>query len=311
MTGKLQSFIPQQKRLINGESEKLRDTALANRLLALCNIIYHNMVNDYSFKIVLDINQNYDIYKLLDIPNIEFVDTSLEIYEEINDTKTQKLDSSKNYMYSNFEIISKDIPKTFYKDILQTIKIKNRQLEKIVKRLINNKSYIGIHLRRGNGVSGYSNQSDFLMPQKTYQGFIQYRKSLENIECSDYESFHTPTIEPNDKVLFDLIKDETDKNTNIFIASDLPNEYTKYITESFPNVASSHNFMRQLESLSKALKINIIYLESIFDLFVLSKCDYIYATKKTTFPLVASYMSQCENINSIMQFPYENNTSDR
>ena len=177
---------------------------------------------------------------------------------------------------------------------LNKIEIKDK---KIHRKLYNTfKSYVGIHIRRGNGVHLTEKVIENLSDDYK-ELYLDYKKKYIRDNCSSYRFAHDheyffaidQILEINPKQKIYISHDLTDElinhyytryPNNIVTKKDIRKEYYNYFKKSVPN----------LDHLIKYANV----LDNVLDLFCLSFCRYKILSHASTWSNFADYYRRWE-----------------
>lgn len=212
--------------------------------------------------------------------------------------KNQNFDFSKgNNWYSDFgyyslrSIYTKLNP-SFKKDKpifdetsrpLQQIRLKHTLVKEHMEKKY--KDYIGIHIRRGNGVT-ISDDDILSMPEDTREAYRDWVKNNVKVMDDGYKFYQ-------DEVYFELIDKilEINPRQMIYISHDLPDElmaqyyhrYGHHIIETKMNSRYFYETFYANAGLDIPFLINYAnVIDNVTDLFALAHCGFIIASPKSS-----------------------------
>lgn len=263
------------------------DTSIVNRLCYWAHGYLLSNINQSMYQVILSHENNDDFLKILNLPNTNYYKIP-QLYYNLN---------SKKISYSQYiEFLDKkDLPTTDMElilddssvytidgkinEVMDKIEIKNEHLE---NSIITNENYIGIHLRRGRGV---------IIDQISKSSYIDNNLFHETIDFlnNNLGSFTYPYT--TDEKIFDFIDkvQNIDNNIKFYIATDLPHEITSYFTLfKDKNIITSHNFIKNIHTISYQTGLSYEVVRGFFDLFSLAKCGKIIKTPNSTYSQFAS-----------------------
>lgn len=279
-----------------------KDTGLCNRLFHWELADFINKKNNNEFIIYLE-SEFWPECEFINLPNtIVYSKQNLSEYfkietnnryhqlsvDDIESLKKNKyfLDSSKEYI-SNFEYTFTDeIFSTNYELInrgIKSISIKNKNIENIISQFT--KDMIGMHIRRGYGVSKNDKQLEYIknlnLTVGTIDPLLDRKLYYEFYEDSKY-------FEIIDKIL------NVNPNQKFYISSDLGVESVIHFTEKYKNNIFTYvdilkNISNHLVSMSYIdYQFYYQHLVNIIDLFSLSFSKLLITSKNSSW----SYFAQ-------------------
>lgn len=280
------------------------DTGLCNRIFhwELADII--NKKNNYSYTIQVE-KMYWPEYKLITLPNTEYILSKKDLYGNYNFTKgatsISKSEIHRIFRENSFTLGDKeDYYSDFswtvlkhlniHKDIevnprpLTRVRLIHEPIEKLIRK--NLEGVVGIHIRRNNGV--YKTQDDKKsLPKEIRSKFpitIQNKDSIYYMESSDY-TFHRDNLYFNilDKML------ELNPNQKFYLSCDLPYELVSYYYDKYGDsmvdkndlVNQAYDFLSTLGHSKKDFIFGNV-VENIVDLFSLSFCDFLIKSPAST-----------------------------
>jgi hypothetical protein len=269
------------------------DTGLCNRLFFWEIAQEINKLHGNKFKILLQQTHYPELLELLDLPNTILIKEDVEVEQSINLLNFKNLDlegtdkieskpinkdlldeillskkqiqSSENW-YSDFGFTRLDdifSDSEQFKRHIKDIKIKDKNLEKILKDFTSN--MIGIHVRRGRGVHFKNNLHEINDGIKNE--FIKFREK-ESAESFYQFDFYDDTF--YFKIIDSIL--EINENQKFYISYDGPDNLIDYWFEKYPN-----NLHRKNDYL-KYIKNDIFsdsHFKNVIDLFSLCFCSFL------------------------------------
>lgn len=284
---------------------KFMDTGLCNRLY-YWNDVYHNTKNtDYKIYVEKIWWPELDIISL---PNTIRNDYGFSLenysYEKenfiVNNNLTplnspyDKLTHDEYFSNYNYNPIRNTFP---------VIKFKNAQLETFIKNFC--KELVGIHIRRGNGVSlpvlnmEYKDKSLNIGTVKKYDlDIIDYKTTYE------LTGTEAPYI-PNEyyiKIIESLIK--IDSKKKFYISSDIPDEYISEILNTFKNNIYTYsdlvnNQLKEFDTKKYEWPYENTF-KNVFDLFCLSRCKILIDFPMSSWSDFARDYGRIKNIHQLI-----------
>lgn len=246
----------------------LPNTTLKSNLKHICEVSRTKLLeSEFVFNLN---NENYDIPK---DDHLYYV-FDYEKKNENNENLTPKLVSLLNKEYYN-----KIRP-------LSHIKIKNYLIEDFLKDIT--KDVIGIHIRRGNGVT-YQYDDLSSLSEVIKIAYIEYRKIKRTDNCNYFYI--------KDEMYFNIIDNILNVNPNqkFYISTDLPYNLISYYKEKYgDNIILKEDFIGKInqflnytnDSMDNKSKKNTVY--NMVDLFALSFCKFLIKSTSSTWSNFAS-----------------------
>lgn len=235
---------------------------------------------------VLDLFKNKSFKKILD-NNHWFTDTGFVTLKSIfYDISELDMSETSEFAQTKIDPILKLIPKP---RPLDKIELKNK---KIHKKLYDTCScFVGIHIRRGNGVN-LTDEVENNLSEDYKDLYLEYKKKYIRDNCHTYRFAHDVEyffvidkileINPKQKIYIshdltdELIQQYYDKYpNNIVTKKDLRKEYYKYFKNVVPNLDHLINYAN--------------VLDNVLDLFSLSFCRYKILSNSSTWSNFADY----------------------
>lgn len=235
-------------------------------------------------------------------PPLEY-DKILSMYETNNFTSFLEQDHwNTERGYYTLNILNSKI-KNKHIDILQQRRITGITFrdKKFHTKLRNTYlGYIGIHIRRGSGVTSTDDDINSL-DKNLIEKYKKYKKKYI-IEQSDVYLFQ------QDKIYFDFIDFvlKIKPNQQFYISHDLPDEfilpyYEKYgnliVTKKDNREKYENYFSKEIKNLDHLIKYGNI-VENVTDLFSLASCKFIVTSPKSSWSEFAKDYSNVEFIES-------------
>ena len=169
------------------------------------------------------------------------------------------------------------------KRFLNKIELKHTEISNHIKDKY--KNHVGIHIRRGSGVS-YTEDDIKSLPEKIQDKYRKYRKEIASLEDDNYQF-------TRDDFYFKLIEKFLQHNPaqKIYISHDLEDEYIFQYYDKFGHhvIESKYNnryFYEHYYSNSgvdvKHLKNYCNGIDNVVDLFTLSNCGMVIGSAHST-----------------------------
>jgi hypothetical protein len=250
-------------------------------------LLYENL----KLKTVFDIkNQNSYLATRIDTQLIK------NMYNDEN----FKLNDNHYYCDFGFQTLSSLCNNMFYTNKnrpLKNIKLKYQYIENEIKKIL--KDCVGIHIRRGNGVSYIEDDLN------SFDIYLQdlYKEIKLNFVGSD-SSYKFIA----DEIYFNIIDKilEINPNQKIYISMDLPIDFLNIYKNKYGNnIICAHDILPNIlyyldgENLKiKKEKNYINTVQNIVDLFSLSFSKFIIKSPISTWSLFASYYNNTTNVNA-------------
>jgi hypothetical protein len=265
---------------------------------------YHKWMSEYDYDVLY-------MKAVFDVDN-QTISTATPIDEKylLDLYKSKNFDFSKNpNLYSNFGFHTLDslqkklnFGKTDIFDKtsrpLQFIKPKHT----LVNDHLNNKfkNYVGIHIRRGNGVK-ITEDSILSMAKEIQEPYREYIKKNVFVMDDGYLFY-------KDEVYFDLIEKmiKINPKQKIYISHDLPDEFIQPYYDKFGHhiIETKYNSRHYFETFYSMAGLDISFLknygnviDNIIDLFSLSNCGFIITSPKSSWSEFASTYKNAPSYN--------------
>lgn len=299
--------------LINNQ---VPDTGLCNRLLHWeCGYYILNQPEHKDFKILLqkkiwpeleiislpksyiiDYNkteyqfQSYYKYDELHFKTVyDITNQSVRLASALETDRFKKvikgLDTLKddNHWYSNFEFMTLDDFSGIKKRFLGNIKLKHTEVSEHIEKKY--KDYVGIHIRRGNGVN-YTEDDIKTLPVEIQDKYREYREKFATKKEVTYH--FTP-----DSFYFNIIEHFIKKNPSqkFYISHDLDDVFIQHYYKKFGHhvIESKYNNRYFYEHYYANAGVNVTHLkhysngvDNIIDLFTLSNCGMVIGSAHST-----------------------------
>lgn len=278
-----------KKTYISDFGDVVSDTGFCNRLLLWDMIQNINKRNNYQHEICLhkydsperdEINLYYTSY-FTEIPSNITTKMSFEDYEKI--AKDGDIFPNRTFIVDfGVERIDYHMGESIQETCLNEITPQNEKIKYFIADFAN--EYIGIHIRRFNGVNHPKDFSDYLPIQQKniYDNLIKKKEELE---------YELPFI--GDSSYFYCINNiikKTNRKVKFYISHDMPDYFYDYYKQKFGNdiIYTRTDFYSELPIMNQQQK-------NIFDLFFLANTKYKILSGKSSW----SYVSQIYNQNSV------------
>lgn len=301
----------------------------------LCNRIFHwevayeiNKQNDFNYYILLE-EKYWPETKLIDLPttktisNIEgdpheveklkFIAVYDTINKKINTAKPLYSDNvekmfregnlkieDKGHFYSNFgykELSNLYLPEVFEKieRPLSKIRLKHRSIE---ESIINEmKNVVGIHIRRGNGVT-YTVDDLNTLPENKRDKFSLIKRSIAEQSHWAY-SFHRDDLYFN--IMDNMLK--INPKQKFYISTDIPDDIMDYFYNKYKNNLIDKTFLLNIVYdyilNSGFKKSDFVYgniVENLVDLFSLSYTSFLVKVPTSTWSIFAENYTKKESV---------------
>lgn len=292
------------------------DTGLCNRLLHWETAYYIlNQPKNKNFKILLQ-KKLWPELEIISLPNSYLIDYNNSEYQwqsyyeydtlhfkTVFDTKNKevrlasKIDesyfrklingnvdlSSDNHWYSDFGFLPLSDFSSVKNRFLDKIQLKHTEISNHIQAKY--KDYVGIHIRRGNGVT-YTEEDIQTLPKPTQEKYRKYREELATVQDKHYK--FTP-----DDYYYKLIKGFIKENPSqkIYISHDLPDEYIGNYYDDFGHhvIESKYNNRYFYEHYYANAGVDVKHIkhysnavDNVIDLFTLSNCGMIIGSPHST-----------------------------
>lgn len=232
--------------------------------------------NQLHFKTVYDI-ENQKVYLA------DRIDSKL-----LKDIINKKVKLKSNHYYSDFGFTPlSDFSKLKDVNYIQHIKIKNTHIHEELRDKY--KDYIGIHIRRGNGVT-YTEEDILTLPKDLQDKYRTFRETKATVQNPLYKFYP-------DSVYFDLIEKIHHKHPNqkFYISHDLDDEYIGHYYSKFGTIIETkfdHRFHFEHFYGNEGLDILNLRnysnsIDNVFDLFSLAFCGIVIGLPHSTWSLFA------------------------
>lgn len=232
--------------------------------------------NELHFKTVFDV-KSQDVYLA------NKIDEKL-----LNSIINKKVKLDYNHYYSDFGFIPlSDFSKVKELSYIQHIKIKNTIVHEHLQTKF--KDYIGIHIRRGNGVT-YTEEDVLTLPKNLQEKYRNFRKTKATVQNDLYKFYP-------DSVYFDFIEKihHSNPKQKFYISHDLDDEYIEHYFSKFGDIIETkkdHRFYFENFYGNEGLDILTLKnysnsLDNVFDLFSLSFCGMLVGLPHSTWSLFA------------------------
>jgi hypothetical protein len=180
---------------------------------------------------------------------------------------------------------NKDTIKRYFKNSirpLDKIHIKDKIIAKKIEETYS--SYVGIHIRRGNGIH-LTEEVIKNLPNDIRDEYIEYWKKNFKIDCEAYNFIY-------DEVYFKLIDEilKIKPNQKIYISHDLTDNLIKKYYNRYPkNIVTKKDirkyyynyYKKRIPNLDHLIKYANV-LDNVLDLFILAKCGFKILYKNST-----------------------------
>lgn len=307
------SELLKKNRLIDND---VPDTGLCNRLLHWeCAYYILNQETHSDFKILLqkkiwpeleiislpksyiiDYNkteyqwQSYYKYDVLHFKTVYDIENeSVRLASPLKTEKFKKVikevDTLKEdaHWYSDFGFMTLDDFSGIKKRFLSNIKLKHTEINDYITEKY--KDYVGIHLRRGNGVN-YTESDIKTLPLELQDKYREYREKFATKKDSAYH--FTP-----DSFYFTIIEYFLKKNPiqKFYISHDLNDLFIQQYYKKFGHhvIESMHNNRYFYEHYYANAGVNVTHLkhysngiDNVIDLFTLSNCSMVIGSSHST-----------------------------
>lgn len=262
----------------------------------LCNRLFHweigqelNKHNEYRYTIFLEQSRWPELKELIELPNTKI---SPEKEDEDDSVKYKRLilDSTKideNYIKELYSSDLKLEDYSYHSDFghtsmenlygddwdrtnrpIRTIKLKDHELENLIKEFAKDK--VGIHIRRGRGIK-YSDEDVKTLPQSIQEDYIEFRKLEGHLT---YKFYIYEFIE--DQKYFDFIEAilKRKPNQKFYISHDMPDELIEYYYEKYPNsIYTKTHFYDYIKD--KFKDTDERHVKNVVDLFTLANTKMV------------------------------------
>jgi hypothetical protein len=181
---------------------------------------------------------------------------------------------------------------------IRFISFKDKQFQKKLELKYSN--YIGIHIRRGNGVISSSDDINSLNTD-LIKKYRDYKKKFVKIEHHLYKF-------ENDNIYFDFIDFclKINPKQKFYISHDLPDEFINPYYERYGNsIVTKKDYRKEYEDYFYKKIDNLEHLinyanivENTCDLFSLSSCKFMVCSKNSSWSEFAQIYNGVEFINS-------------
>jgi len=262
----------------------------------LCNRLFHweigqelNKHNDYRYKIFLEESRWPELKELIDLPNTR---VSPELEDEDDSIKYKRLVLNSTKIDEEYikELYSTDLKLqdySYHSDFghtsmenlygedwyqqgrpIQSIKLKDRELEELIKEFAKDK--VGIHIRRGRGIK-YDDESVNTLPESIREKYIEFRK-LEGHLTYKFYIYEFIT----DQKYFDFIESilKRKPNQKFYISHDMPDELVEYYYERYPDsIYTKTHFYDYIKD--KFKNTNESHVKNVVDLFTLANTKMV------------------------------------
>lgn len=290
------------------ESDNRYDSGLCNRLFTW-ELAYRLIKTSKEKRKILVQKRIFPELELIKLPNTKAIDyigkdSSLYYKSDVEklmhltvfNTKEKKVslsseiklkDLSHNYNGSQFKFDSTHVYNNwgFFQDgihdYISKIKIKDKQID---KRLSNHLTFVGIQIRRGNGVSIQQKDIDSF-PKELRDSYLNFRKRINNqksvIDFIPNKSY----INLISKIL------EINPQQKFFISNDLPDEFLDFLYSEFGthHIISKKDYRKEFTKYyeNKGIDISSLQnycngLDNMIDLFGLSYTSFTIPTQSST-----------------------------
>jgi hypothetical protein len=216
-----------------------------------------------------------DVEKLMHLTVFDTKENKVSLSSEL---KTPNLSNNlnSNHVYNNWGFFQDGIH-----DYISKIKIKDKQIN---ERLSNHLSFVGIQMRRGNGVSIQQKDVE-TFPKELRDSYLNHRKKDLN---------HEPVINfISNKDYINLISKilEINPQQRFFISNDLSDEFLDFLYTEFGtyHIISKKNYREEFTKYyeNKGIDISSLQnycngLDNIIDLFGLSYTSFTIPTQSST-----------------------------
>jgi hypothetical protein len=250
--------------------------------------------DELHFKTVFDIK--YDKVSLASSINKD------KIVKLIHGTESLSEDS---HWYSDFEFVPLTDFSFLKKRYLDKIKLKHTEINDLIKEKY--KDYVGIHIRRGNGVF-YTDEDINSLPEPLQKKYKNFRETKSKIMHPNYHFVR-------DEFYYNVIKKLILKNPSqkFYISHDLPDEFINHYYEDFGHhvIESKYNNRYFYEHYYANVGVDVVHLknysnavDNVIDLFTLANCGMVIGSQNSTWSeFVKDYNNRlyCTNENSIEQ----------
>lgn len=165
---------------------------------------------------------------------------------------------------------------------LDRIHFKDKKIEKKIQETYS--SYVGIHIRRGNGIH-LTDEVIENLPDDVKDEYIQYWEKNFKVDCEAYNFI-------NDDVYFKLIDEilKIKPNQKIYISHDLTDKLIERYYNRYPkNIVTKKDIRRYYYNYYKKRIPNLDHLikyanilDNVLDLFILTNCGFKILYKNST-----------------------------
>lgn len=288
------------------------DTGFCNRVVNWEVAYYLKEKFNEDHQILLDREQWPEINDFIFLPNTTLKSNLKHVTEKsrsilispetIFDFNNEKHKiSNTNHIYYVFDYEKKDINnenqtpkfvsllnKEYYNKIrpLSHIKIKNHLIEDFLIKLT--KDVVGIHIRRGNGVT-YENDDLVDLPTSVKNAYIEYRKIKRTDNCNYFYI--------KDRLYYDIIDNilKINPSQKFYISTDLPYGLISYYKEKYgDNIILKDDIINKINQFLEFTNDSIdgkdkkITVFNMVDLFALSFCKFMIKSTSSTWSNFAS-----------------------
>jgi hypothetical protein len=324
------------------EDSFVPDTGLCNRLLHWENA-YHitQQPSHKEYKILIQ-KRIWPELEIISLPNTYIVDYAKTFYQwqsyykhdelhfktvfdikndtvklasPINKEKMIKLLSGNDILsdnahwYSNFGFLTLGDFSFVKKRYINKIKLKHTEINDLIKEKY--KEYVGIHIRRGNGVM-YSDEDIMSLPEPLQKKYKKLRKTKAKVIHNSYKFIQ-------DDFYYKIIKELLLKNPSqkFYISHDLPDEFINQYYKKFGHhvIESKYNNRYFFEHYYANAGVDVVHLknysnaiDNVIDLFTLANCGMVIGLQSSTWSEFAKDYSEkpyCNNMNTIKEIVNE------
>lgn len=245
--------------------------------------IFHDDAETITLSEKLDKNKVLELYKTKDFKEILkndhwYTDTGFITLKSILETVNETGINSKN---------NKFFPKP---RPLGKIELRDRRIQDKIE--IKYSSYVGIHIRRGNGVYLTDEIIKKYSDEINSEDFLKYKENFIVNTNKNYRFvFDTEYFEIIDKIL------EINPEQKFYISHDLPDEFLENFYKRYPNKIISKKDIRKeyynyykktIPNLDQLINYANI-LDNTLDLFILSSCGFKVLSGASTWSNFADY----------------------
>lgn len=228
--------------------------------------------DELHFKTVLDVTKN-----------------DVRLASPINETLFRKVVtgsedlSNDSHWYSNFKFIPLSDFSGIKKRYLNHIRLKHTEINDFIKSKY--KDYVGIHIRRGNGVC-YTEEDIQSLPEPLREKYRKFRKEHGSVEDNNYNFVQ-------DDFYYNVIKELRKKNPSqkFYISHDMDDEYINHYYEDFGHhvIESKYNNRYFFETYYSNAGVDVTHLknysnaiDNVVDLFTLASCGMVVGFSHST-----------------------------